>query len=95
MKKTKFHVGRAAAVLHQVEPGGPVAEIIWKLEISEQTCSSWYKKYGQLGVAEIRRLRQLKEESRKLKQLVAGLTPDNLILARPRFSYQRLHVTLQ
>ena len=39
----------------------------------------WRKRYGQMAVAEIRRLRQLEDESRTLKQLVADLTLDNVM----------------
>jgi transposase len=50
-----------------------VVEIIRKLGISEQTFYRWKKKYAGLGIAELRRLKQLEEENRKLKQLVTGL----------------------
>ena len=50
------------------------------LGVSEQTYYLWRKKYGQMAMAEIRRLRQLEEENRKLKQLVADLTLDKVML---------------
>ena len=49
-------------------------------EISTQTFYRWKKQYGQMGVDEIRRLKQLEEENRKLKQLVADLSLDKLML---------------
>lgn len=48
--------------------------------ISDQTFYRWKKKYGGLGVAEVRRLKMLEEESRKLKQLVADLSLNRVML---------------
>lgn len=66
--------------LRQAEAGTPVAEICRKLEITETTFYRWKKKYGGLGVSELRELKQLREENRKLKQLVADLSLDKSIL---------------
>jgi putative transposase len=57
-----------------------LAEIIRKLGVSEQTFYRWKKKLAGLGVAELRRLKQLEEENRKLKQLVADLSLDKKML---------------
>lgn len=57
-----------------------MAEITRKLGVSEQTFYRWKKKFAGLGVAEVRRLRQLEEENRKLKQLVADLSLDKRML---------------
>ena len=57
-----------------------VAEIIRKLGISEQTFYRWKKRFAGLGIAELRRLRIIEEENRKLKQLVAGLSLDKKML---------------
>jgi len=48
--------------------------------ISDATFYGWKKKYGGLGASELRRLRQLEEENRKLKQLVADLSLDKIML---------------
>ena len=66
--------------LRQAEAGTPVAEICRKLELTETTFYRWRKKYGGLGVSELRELKQLKEENRKLKQLVADLSLDKSLL---------------
>ncbi len=58
----------------------PVEEVCRKLGISQQTFYRWKKKFDGLGVAEVRRLKQLEEENRKLKQLVADLSLDKQIL---------------
>jgi putative transposase len=57
-----------------------VAEVCRKMGISDATYYNWKKKYGGLGLSELRRLRQLEEENRKLKQLVADLSLDKVML---------------
>ena len=69
-----------AFALRQAESGTAVAEIIRKLGISEQTFYRWKKRFAGLGIAELRRLRTLEEENRKLKQLVADLSLDKKML---------------
>jgi putative transposase len=48
--------------------------------VTEKTFYNWRQKYGGLGVSELRHLRQLEEENRKLKQLVADLSLDKVML---------------
>jgi putative transposase len=48
--------------------------------VSEATFYNWKKKYGGLGISELRRLKQLEEENRQLKQLVADLSLDKKML---------------
>jgi putative transposase len=80
MKKSKFSEEQITTALRQVDAGAPIPEVTRTLGISEATYYIWRKKYGQMAMAEIRRLRQLEEEKRKLKQLVADLTLDKVIL---------------
>ncbi len=80
MRKSRFTVEQIAMALRQGEAGTPVAEIIRKLEISEQTYYRWKKKYGGLGVSELRELRVIRDENRRLKTLVADLSLDTTIL---------------
>lgn len=80
MKKTAFTEEQIAYALRQTETGTPVADICRKLGVSEQTFYRWKKKFAGMGVAELRRLRQLEEENRTLKQLVADLTLDKHML---------------
>lgn len=80
MGKKHFTEEQIAFVLRQHEGGTAVAEIIRKLGISEQTFYRWKKKYAGLGIAELRRLKQLEDENRKLKQLVADLSLDKKML---------------
>ena len=58
----------------------PVTEVYRKLGVSEQPFYRWKKKYLGMGIAELRRLRQLEEENRKLKGIVADLTLDKRML---------------
>ena len=79
-KEAAKRAKQIAFALRQAESGTPVAEIIRKLGISEVNFYRWKKKFGGLGVAEIRRLKQLEDENRRLKQLVADLTLDKQML---------------
>ena len=80
MKKSKYSAEQVAFALRQAESGTTVSEICRNMGISEQTFYRWKKKYVGMGVAEVRRLRVLEEENRKLKQLVADLSLDKQIL---------------
>jgi putative transposase len=80
MKKKRFTEAQIAFALRQAESGTSVAEIIRKMGISEVTFYRWEKKYAGLGVAELRRLKQLEDENRRLKGLVADLTLDKQML---------------
>ncbi len=80
MKKSRFSEEQIAYALKQAETGTPVAEVIRRMGVSEQTFYRWKSKYGGLGVGELRRLKQLEDENRKLKQLVADLSLDKHIL---------------
>ena len=80
MKKKHYSEEQIAYTLRQAEAGTPVKELIRKLGVTEQTFYRWKKKYVGMGVAEIRRLKQLEEENRKLKQLVADLSLDKQML---------------
>jgi len=66
--------------LRQADTGITVAEVCRKMGISEATYYNWKKKYGGLGVPELRRLKQLEEENQQLKQLVADLSLDKQML---------------
>jgi putative transposase len=80
MKTSKFTDEQIAMALRQAEAGTPVGEICRKLGVSEQSFYRWKKRFGALGVSELRELRQLREENRKLKGLVADLSLDKTIL---------------
>ena len=80
MKRMRYSAEQIVYALRQAEAGSAVVEICRKLGVSEQTFYRWKKKYSGVGVSELRELRQLREENRKLKLLVADLSLDKHIL---------------
>jgi putative transposase len=80
MRKSKFTDEQIAYAIRQVEQGTPAAELCRKLGISEQTFYTWKKKYVGMGITELKRVKQLEEENRRLKSLVADLTLDKHML---------------
>ena len=76
MKKTRYTEEQIAFALKQAETGTRVEEVCRKMGISEATFYNWKKKFGGMGVTELRRLRQLEEENQRLKRLVADLSLD-------------------
>ena len=66
--------------LRQVEAGKKVTEVCREMGVSPQAFYSWKRRYAGVGLSELRELRQLREEKRKLKTLVADLTLDKHIL---------------
>lgn len=80
MKKTRYTEEQIAFALKQAETGTRVEEVCRKMGISEATFYNWKKKFGGMGVTELRRLRPLEEENQRLKRLVADLSLDKEIL---------------
>jgi putative transposase len=81
MKKSRFTEEQVIYALRLAESGALVTDVCRQMGISEATFYVWKKKYGSLGVAELRQLRQLQEENGRLKRLVADLTLDKQILS--------------
>ena len=69
-----------ACMFRQVEAGKKVNEVCREMGVSPQAFYSWKRRYAGLGLNELRELRQLRDENRKLKTLVADLTLDKHIL---------------
>ena len=80
MKRGQFTEEQIIGMLKEVEAGQKVGELCRKYGVSEATYYRWKNVYGGLEVSQVRRLRQLEEENRRLKQIVADLTLDNTIL---------------
>ena len=81
MRKSHFTEEQIAHALRQAETGTPVTEVCRAMMgVSEQTYYRWKKQYGGLGINELRRLKLLEEENCRLKQLVADLSLDKLML---------------
>jgi len=81
MKKSRNSEEQVAYALRLAESGTPVSDVCRQTGIAEATFYLWKKKkYGGLGVPEVRELRQMREENARLKRLVADLTLDKQIL---------------
>ena len=80
MRQSRHTEEQIIGVLRQAEAGIKTAEICRQHGISSATFYKWKGKYGGLEVSEARRLRQLEDENRRLKHIVADLTLDNQAL---------------
>jgi putative transposase len=80
MRKSTYTEAQIAYALKQAEIGTPVAEVCRKMGISENTYYRWKKKYGGMLPSDLKKLRQLEEENRRLKQMVADLSLDKHML---------------
>lgn len=80
MRKSRFSEEQIIKVLKEKEAGAKVADLCRRHGISEQTFHRWKAKFGGMEINEARRLRQLEDENRRLKHLVADLTLDNQAL---------------
>jgi putative transposase len=76
MKRTRYAEEQIIGALKQMEAGRKVSELAREMGVSEATLYTWKSKYGGLEVNEARRLKELEEENRRLKQLVADLSLD-------------------
>lgn len=80
MRKSKHTDEQIIKVLNEVEAGAKVQDVTRKLGITEATFYRWKSKYGGLEVSDMKRLKGLEDENRKLKTLVADLTLDKQAL---------------
>jgi len=83
MRKKTFSEEQIALALRDAETGTPVTEVCREMGASEQSFYRWKKMSLGMGIAELRRLRQLEEENRKLKGIVADLTLDFIRPGKP------------
>ena len=76
MKQRRFSEEQIIAILKEAEAGTKVTELCRRQGISDATFYTWRSKYGGLEISEMRRLRQLEEENRRLKAIVADQALD-------------------
>lgn len=80
MRKSKFSENQIITILKAVETGRTVRDVCRENEISEATYYQWKSKYGGMEASDIRRLRELEEENRRLKAMYAELSLEHRIL---------------
>ena len=80
MKRSKYTEEQIVRILKESEAGISVTELCRKFGISDATYYNWKAKFGGMELSDVRRLKQLEEENRRLKTIVADLTLDNQAL---------------
>lgn len=80
MKGKRYSEEQIIRILKEVELGKSVAQVCRKYGVSEQSVYRWRTKYGGMDVAELRRLKELEEENRRLKTIVADQAMDIQLL---------------
>jgi putative transposase len=80
MKKTKFTESQIIKALKEEETGRSVMDICRDLGIHKQTFYNWKKKYAGMNGDQLKRLKELEEENRRLKQMYADAALDNKML---------------
>ena len=80
MKRSKFSESQIITILKAVEAGQSVRDVCRENEISDATYYKWKSKYGGMQVSDIKRLRELEEENRRLKKMYAELSLEHVML---------------
>lgn len=80
MKKSTKSEQQIVAILKEAEAGVPVADLCRQQGISQSTFYKWKAKYGGLDASALRRLKELEDENRKLKQMYANLSLEHQVL---------------
>ena len=80
MKKSRFTEEQITYALRLADGGTSVVDVCRQIGVSEATYYTWKKKYADLGISEVRRLKMLEDENARLRRIVADLTLDKQIL---------------
>ena len=77
MRKSRFSESEILSILNEADAGLPVKEVCRKHGISQPTFYNWKSKYGGMSASDLKRLKELEEENRRLKQMYADLSLEN------------------
>lgn len=80
MRRSRFTENQIVRILKEVESGKMVKEVCREHGISDATYYNWKAKYGGMEVSDIKRLKELEDENRRLKQMFADLSLENRVL---------------
>ena len=80
MKRSRFSEHQIIAMLKAVEAGRSVKDVCRENEVSEATYYKWKTKYGGMQASDIKRLRELEDENRRLKKMYAELSLEHVML---------------
>jgi putative transposase len=80
MKRKRFSEEQITACLNQAEAGVPIKELCRQQGFTEQTFYRWKRQFAGMGIAELRELKDLRDQCKRLKRLVADLTLDKQML---------------
>jgi putative transposase len=80
MKKSRFTESQIVKILKEVEAGRMVKEVCREYGMSDATYYNWKAKYGGMEASDVKRLKELEDENRKLKQMYAELSLEHKVL---------------
>ena len=80
MKRSRFTESQIVRILKEVEGGRMVKDVCREYEMSDATYYNWKAKYGGMEVSDVKRLKELEKENRRLKQMYADLSLENRVL---------------
>jgi putative transposase len=80
MKKTRYTESQILSILKEADSGISVADLTRKYGLGHSTIYNWRAKYGGMELSELKRMKQLEEENRRLKSLFAKASLENEIL---------------
>jgi putative transposase len=80
MKQSRFTENQIVAILNEAEAGLPLEELIRKHGVSKGTFYKWKAKYSGMDASALKRLKELEEENRRLKQMYADLSLEHRVL---------------
>lgn len=77
MRKSRFSESQILRILKEAEGGRKVVDVCREYGVSQAAYYKWKSKYGGMEASDIRRLKELEEENRKLKRMFANLSLEN------------------